>query len=57
MPVVGVGEELVVAAAAAEEHAAHSEVDYKDMEEVASAAEGHNVDIGIRLAAAEVRSE
>lgn len=52
------GEELaVVAAEAVEEHVAHWEVDYKDMEEVASAGEGHNVDIGIQLAEGEVRSE
>ena len=58
MPVAGVGEKLVVPAAeVAGEHAAHSEVDHKDTEEVASAGEGHNVDIGIRLAVAEVRSE
>lgn len=58
MPVTGVGEKLVVVAAeVAGEHAAHWEVDHKDTEEVASAGEGHNVDIGKRLAAAEVHSE
>jgi hypothetical protein len=47
----------VAAVEAAVEHVAHSGVDYKDMEEVASAGEAHNAGIGIQLAAAEVRSE
>lgn len=56
MSAVGV-ELVVVGVEAAKEHAVYSEVDYKDMEEVASAEEEHNVGIGIRLVVAEVRSE
>ena len=58
VPGPAVGEEpLGVDVEAAGEHVAHSGIGCKDMEEVASAGEGHNVDIGIRLAVAEVRSE